>query len=67
MAFMEQKILVAVSLDLEKAFDLMWAKGTLIQLQKYGITGKFFSGYVVSSKTEKFRYGWEISYQNNMT
>ena len=39
---MEQKILVAVSLDLEKAFDLMWAKGTLIQLQKYGITGKIF-------------------------
>ena len=39
---MEQKILVAVSLDLEKAFDLMWAKRTLIQLQKYGITGKIF-------------------------
>lgn len=39
MAFMEHKILVAVALDLEKAFDLMWSTGTITKLKEYGISG----------------------------
>ena len=68
MAFMEQKILVAISLDLEKAFDLMWAKGTLIQLQKYGITGKFFQWIRSFLKDRKIqvRLGNTLSEQHDL-
>ena len=39
MAFMENKIVAAVFLDLEKAFDLVWSTGTIMQLSKFGIDG----------------------------
>jgi ribonuclease HI len=35
--------LVAVFLDIEKAYDMLWTDGLLIQLKKYGITGRMFS------------------------
>ena len=68
MAFMEQKILVAVALDLEKAFDLMWAKGTLIQLQKYGITGRIFQwirSFLIDRKIQ-VRVGNTLSGQHDL-
>ena len=42
MAFTENKCQAAVTLDLEKAFDLMWTTGTLIKLNDFGINGKMF-------------------------
>ena len=39
MAFMENKIVAAGFLDLEKAFDLMWSTGTIVQLSKFAIDG----------------------------
>ena len=42
MAFMENKCQAAVTLDLEKAFDLIWTTGTLIKLNDFGINGKMF-------------------------
>ena len=39
MTFTENKIVAAVILDLEKAFDLMWSTGTIMQLSKFGIDG----------------------------
>ena len=40
MAFMENKVVAAVFLDLEKAFDLMWSTGTIMQLSKFKIDGR---------------------------
>ena len=42
MAFMENKFQAAVTLDLEKAFDLMWTTDTLIKFNDFGINGKMF-------------------------
>ena len=42
MAFMENKCQAAVTLDLEKAFDLMWTTDTLIKFNDFGINGKMF-------------------------
>ena len=39
-AKLEKRVLVAVFLDLEKAFDLMWRKGTLQKLTEFGLKGK---------------------------
>ena len=43
MAFMENKCQAAVTLDIEKAFDLMWTTGTLTKLNDFGINGKMFN------------------------
>lgn len=40
---MENRKLVGVFLDLEKAFDLMWTKGVLSQLTRFGIKGKLLA------------------------
>ena len=37
---MEGKVVAAVFLDLEKAFDPMWTTGTIMQLSKFGIDGR---------------------------
>ena len=42
MAFMKRKIVVSVTLYLEKAFDLMWSTGTKLKLKEYSINGKIF-------------------------
>ena len=42
MAFMENKCQAAVTLDLEKAFDLMLTTDTLIKFNDFGINGKMF-------------------------
>ncbi len=39
-AFMAKQSVVAVFLDLEKAFDLMWTKGVIFQLKSKGITNR---------------------------
>ncbi len=33
---------IAIFLDLEKAFDLVWSKGLISRLKRYGITGRMF-------------------------
>ena len=42
-AKLENRKLVAVFLDLEKAFDLMWTNGVLDQLSKFNIKGKLLA------------------------
>lgn len=42
-AKMENRKLVAVFLDLEKAFDLMWTNGVLDQLSKFKIKGRLLA------------------------
>lgn len=42
-AGLEKRILMAVFLDLEKAFDLMWRKGVLQKLVHFGIKGKMLT------------------------
>lgn len=39
----ENRLLLCVFLDLEKAFDLMWTNGVLLQLTKLGITGRLLA------------------------
>ena len=34
------KNVIAVFLDLKKAFDLMWKKGVILKLSEFGIKGK---------------------------
>ena len=43
LAHSRKQELLAVFLDLEKAFDLMWHEGVLLKLKKYGVTGKMYS------------------------
>ena len=36
-------IMVAVSLDIENAYDTMWREGLLIKLDKMGISGRMYN------------------------
>ena len=40
---MDNRDLLCIFLDLEKAFDLMWTKGVLLQLTKFKIEGKILA------------------------
>ena len=40
---MEHRDLLCIFLDLEKAFDLMWTKGVLLQLTKFKIEGRILA------------------------
>ena len=42
-AKMENKKLLCIFLDLEKAFDLMWTNGVLAQLTKFNIKGRLLA------------------------
>ena len=42
-AKMEHRDLLCIFLDLEKAFDLMWTKGVLLQLTKFKIEGRILA------------------------
>ena len=60
---MEGKVVAAVFLDLEKAFDLMWTTGTIMQLSEFGIDGrmlKWIHNFLVDRKIQ-VRVGNEIS------
>ena len=62
-AFMEGKVIAAVFLDLEKAFDLMWTTGPIMQLSEFGIDGrmlKWIHNFLVDRKIQ-VRVGSEIS------
>ena len=63
MAFMENKIVVATFLDLEKAFDLIWTTGTILKLWEFGITDnmlKWIHKFLTDRKIQ-VRVGVEIS------
>ena len=67
-AFMERKVIAAVFLDLEKAFDLMWTTGTIMQLSKFGIDGrmlKWIHNFLVDRKIQ-VRVGNETSDQHTL-
>ncbi|MCU7800042.1 MAG: endonuclease/exonuclease/phosphatase family protein, partial [gamma proteobacterium symbiont of Lucinoma myriamae] len=67
-AKMEKRILVGVFLDLEKAFDLMWTKGVLDQLTRFGIKGRILAWIQDFLKDRKIqvRVGEEMSDQTNL-
>ena len=63
MAFMENKIVVATFLDLEKASDLMWMTGTVLKLREFGITDnmlKWIHNFLTDRKIQ-VRVGVETS------
>ena len=63
MAFMENKIVVATFLDLEKASDLMWLTGTVLKLREFGITDnmlKWIHNFLTDGKIQ-VRVGVETS------
>lgn len=67
-AFMERKVVAAVFLDLEKAFDLMWSTGTIMQLSKFGIDGrmlKWIHNFLANRKIQ-VRVGNETSDQHTL-
>ncbi|MCU7844861.1 MAG: endonuclease/exonuclease/phosphatase family protein [Candidatus Thiodiazotropha sp. (ex Monitilora ramsayi)] len=57
------KALVAVFLDLEKAFDLMWRKGVLLKLTEFGIEGRLLNwiGDFLADRKIRVRVGKETS------
>ena len=55
MAFMENKAIGAIFLDLEKAFDLMWSIGTLVKLNEIGINGHMLNWIQHFLKGRKIR------------
>lgn len=42
-AQVNRESVVAVFLDVEKAYDMMWKEGLLIRLRQIGITGRMYS------------------------
>lgn len=42
-SFIMKEVMVAVFLDIEKAYDTMWKEGLLIKLGKLGINGKMYN------------------------
>ena len=62
-AKMENKKLLCIFLDLEKAFDLMWTNGVLAQLTKFNIKGRLLAWVQDFLKDRKIqvRVGGDIS------
>ena len=62
-AKMENRALLCIFLDLEKAFDLMWTKGVLAQLVKFNIKGRIL-GWVqdfLKDRKIQVRVGSDLS------
>ena len=58
-----KEVMVAVFLDIEKAYDTMWRKGLLIKLRKIGIKGRMYN-YILdflSQRALRVRVGEAIS------
>ena len=58
-----KEVMVAVFLDIEKAYDTMWREGLLIKLDKMGISGRMYN-YILdflSQRTIRVRVGNGIS------
>ena len=58
-----KEIMVAVFLDIEKAYDTMWSEGLLIKLENIGINGKMYN-YIwdfLSQRTLRSKVGDGIS------
>ncbi|MCG8049253.1 MAG: reverse transcriptase domain-containing protein, partial [Candidatus Thiodiazotropha endolucinida] len=67
-AFMEHRSLVAVALDLEKAFDLMWSTGTIAKLKEKGINGnmlQWIHNFLIDRKIQT-RVGDKTSEQKTL-
>ena len=62
-AKMEDRHLLCIFLDLEKAFDLMWTNGVLAQLTKFGVKGRLLAWVQDFLKDRKIqvRVGGDIS------
>ena len=68
LAFMEREVVVAATLDLEKAFDLMWSMSTIRKLKEYGINGKilrWIQNFLTGRKIQ-VRVGDDISELHNL-
>ena len=63
MAFMENKAIGAIFLELGKAFDLMWSTGTLVKLNKIGINGHMLNWiqHFLKGRKIQVRLGENIS------
>ena len=68
LAFMERKVVEAATLDLEKAFDLMWSMDTIRKRKEYGINGKilrWIHNFLTGRKIQ-VRVGDDISELHNL-
>ena len=68
LGLMERKVVGAATLDLEKAFELMWSKGTIRKLKEYGINGKMLRWIhtFLTSRKIQVRVGDDISELHNL-
>ena len=59
---------LAVFVDFKSAFDMVWRKGLLLKLQKYGIMGKMYSFIqnFLTDRTIQVRVGNELSNKFNL-
>ena len=59
---------MAVFIDFKSAFDMVWRKGLLLKLQKYGITGKIYNFIqsFLSGRTIQVRVGNELSNKHSL-
>lgn len=59
-ALANKECLIAVSLDIEKAYDMLQRKGLLIKLSRYGVIGRIF-WWIKKDRTIQVRVGGAIS------
>ena len=58
-----KEVLVAVFFDIEKAYDMLWKEGLMIQLKKLGVGGRLFN-WILSflfGRTIQVRVGADVS------
>lgn len=62
-AFVNKESLIAVFLDIEKAYDMLWREGLLIKLLRYGVSGRMYSWIknFLEDRTIQVRVGGAIS------
>lgn len=67
-AFMKGECLLAIFLDLEKAFDLMWSKGVILKLHEYGITNRMIKwiSHFLNGRKIRVRVGIQHSKLNDL-
>ena len=62
-AFINKESVIAVFLDIEKAYDSMWREGVLIKIYDAGIRGRMFYWIkaFLNSRTIQVRVGGDVS------
>ena len=62
-SFQDNEITVAIFLDFEKAFDMVWVDGILLKMRKLNITGKMYNWIkdFLSNRTAQVQIGDAIS------